>query len=113
MTPPADIRIQITVSTYKLGPSPIIGDDLLMPREDFERLTKANVLAEAGRLYIHRACAEETHRDGTVNSKLFQSEPFDTEESCGRREMFKLLEMIKTATMDRLYPREERRRVEG
>lgn len=108
MTPPTDIRIQFTIGTSKLAPSPIIGEDLTASREHFERLTKANELAEQGRLYIHKAVAKEIRKDGSEAERIFQGEPFDTNESNGRREMFKLLEMVKTAAMERLYPREER-----
>lgn len=109
MTPPTDIRIQISFATSQLKPSPIIQDDLTQPREYFEGLTRANELAEKGRLHIHKAIAVENHRDGTTMERHFQSDSFDTKMSNGKRELAVLFNEVATATMDRMYPNPERR----
>lgn len=106
---PTDTRIQISFATSKLAPSPIIGEDLTASREHFERLTKANTLAEQGRLHVHKAVAHEQRKDGNESERIFQSDPFDSDQGNGRREFVKLFDMVRTAVMERMYPAPERR----
>lgn len=109
MTPPTDIRIQISFATSQLKPSPIIGDDLTAPREHYEGLLRANVLAEQGRLHIHKAIAVENHRDGETLQKEFLSDTFDSKMSNGKREMAVLFNAVADSVMKRLYPKKEGR----
>lgn len=109
MTPPTDIRIQISFATSKLKPCPVTPEDLTAGKEHWEGLTRANELAEKGRLFVHKAIAVENHRDGETFQSEHLSDTFDSKMSNGKREFAVLFNAVANSVMKRMYPKPERR----